>query len=316
MTTLITGAHGQTGSYLVEELLNQGEAVIAIARNPANYEFRNHPNYRYLRFDVLDDNFTDVIKSFEINRIVNLASASSVAYCEENPSVSKKINFEFVERLVEFLDRDNLFKENIELIQASSSEMYAGISGAITIDKTTKLTPQSIYGIHKALAHEVSTSYRLNGGRSRNLVLFNHESERRTENFVSKKISKGLVSIIQQKQERLVLGNIEAHRDWGYAKEFAQGIAHIIMNKSKDDDLFLATGETHSVFEFFSLMAEKLGLKNSSDFLQIDNSFLRKYENSGLTANPNHLLVATGWHPKVKFSELVSILSKKLADTE
>jgi GDPmannose 4,6-dehydratase len=316
MKLLVLGALGQTGSYLSELAISQGHEVIAVGRQDYGAHPELGPSYRPVKINLID--FEEVgflIQKEEFECVVNLASLSSVFRCSQDPELSRTLNYELVKFLTNcILEKQAKTGTQISLVQASSSEMYGGIRGARIITEDANLMPVSVYGSHKAAAHELIASARstldLIAGCA---ILFNHESPRRSSNFVSRKIIQGARGIYDNKMEKIVLGNLDVSRDWGYAPEFAFGLLQMA-TASINEDLIFATGESHSIREFCHRALEEFGINNPEAFIESDSALVRSVENDSLVGDASKAHSKLGWEPKTFFNQLIPLLVKAEKD--
>ena len=324
---LITGVTGQDGSYLAELLLKKGYKVLGIQRRSSvfNTERIDHI-YESENFDTIYGDLTDgsninrVIRKFEPDEIYNLGAQSHVKVSFEVPEYTTDTDALGTLRLLEAL-RDN--RKDIKLYQGSSSEMFGKVRGTPQ-NENTPFYPRSPYACAKVFAYWITVNYReayslfaCNG------ILFNHESPRRGNTFVTKKIVRGLAAIKRGKEDRLVLGNLEAKRDWGYAKEYVEAMWKMLQH-GKPEDFVIATGECHSVREFLEECARYLEMpiewkgkgmkehginsKTGKPIIELSEKYLRPTETDTLIGDATKAKKLLGWEPKVKFRELVRIM--------
>ena len=304
---LVLGAHGQTGTYLVEHLLDQGHMVFGIATGKNLYSFGTHLNYR--GFNIRMDLDTDFYQLFEITNpdtVFNLASMSSVYECNRNKNGSRIVNYLLVKKLSRDLIKYNEdYSKCVKLTQASSSEMYTGNKSLQVVDVTTPISPGSIYGEHKALAHAFLVELRKSGNLvTSSAILFNHESPRRLDHFVSKKITNFAKGLNQGENRKITLGNIDIKRDWGYAKDYAE-ILLKIASFHEQGDFIVASGELHSVKEFLLKSLEFCDLSLKDIEIVIDNALIRLGEHPGLMGNMSYTHEKLRDIPTTSFEKLV-----------
>jgi GDPmannose 4,6-dehydratase len=185
--------------------------------------------------------------------------------------------------------------------------MYSGYPAETVVSETTELKPLTTYGEHKTIAHLATLMRNQTDGNAQTVILFNHESPRRPQRFVSQKITKGLVSMKYGNIERLTLGNIHSRRDWGFADDYALGILKLIENQNFDS-VILASGELHSVREFIVEGAKFLGIENALKRIEIDPNLLRKKENDGLIGDSSKARHFLEWKQTVNFRELIQLM--------
>ena len=305
---LIFGALGQDGSYLAEMLSTAGEKVIGVIRSssvvPDKY---THDKINYVRGNILDSDFIySLLERFKPTHIYNLASASSVSESYINSELSLQINFRFVQLLVNSIE---VFRaktgQDIFLMQASSSEMF-GPNQIAPVTESTSHDPQSPYAEHKSIAHnfcvEARTAKELKIGIA---ILFNHESSRRPLKFVSRKITHGAFLISQGLEKRLILGNIKVRRDWGYAPDYVEAMKRIAMARSASDYV-VATGKLHSLEDMCRIAFDALDLGDFEIYVESDEKFSRKVENSGLVGLAQKMCLEFNWGQSMSFEEMIS----------
>ena len=331
---LITGINGQDGSYLAEFLLSKGYEVHGIVRRSSTFNrWRIHHLHKHLfdrnqNFHLDYGDLTDSSSLMRImqrvvpNEIYNLGAQSHVQVSFETPEYSANADGLGTLRLIEAMRILGLDKK-AKFFQASTSEMFGKVRETPQ-NEETPFHPRSPYGVAKIYAHWIVKNYReAYGIFGVNGIMFNHESPRRGENFVTKKITQGLVRVKLGLQDSLKLGNLDAKRDWGYAKEYMEGVWQM-MQYDKPEDWVLATGETHSVREFveescrhldFDLTWEGEGSKEKGidrktgkAIIELDERYLRPAEVDLLLGDPSKAKRLLSWEPKVKFHELVKLM--------
>jgi len=331
---LITGITGQDGAYLAEFLLNKGYAVHGIKRRTSlfNTDRIDHlyedPHVADRRFILHHGDMTDssslirIIQEVQPDEIYNLAAQSHVAVSFEEPEYTADSDALGALRLLEAIRILGL-SQKTRFYQASTSELY-GLVQETPQKETTPFYPRSPYAVAKLYAYWITINYReAYGLHASNGILFNHESPRRGETFVTRKVTRAVARILAGKDTCLYMGNIDAQRDWGYAPDFVEGMWRILQ-QPKPDDFVLATGEMHSVREFieraFALVghplvwqgkaAKEVGkcAKTGRVLVQVDPRYYRPAEVEQLLGNPEKARLKLGWTPTVKFPELVRIM--------
>jgi GDPmannose 4,6-dehydratase len=307
MKALITGITGQDGSYLAELLLEKGYKVCGLIRRTSQDNFHN---IKHLEKDV-EFCYGDMTDSGSINNIIeksmpdeiyNFAAMSQVRISYDVPVSTFNINTLGFLRIIEAVRRLN---PKIKIYQASSSEMFGKVQ-QIPQTEITPFYPRSPYGVSKTAAFYIGRSYREGYGmKIYNGILFNHESPRRGDNFLSKKVVKAAVRIKRGLQDKLILGNLDSKRDWGYAKEYVEWIYRIM--QGQPDDYIICTGETHSVQEWVELSFELLGL-DWRQYVEFDEDLKRPAEVDILLGDYSKSERILGFVPKVKFKDLVKIM--------
>ena len=307
-TALITGVNGQDGSYLAEQLVDKGYNVHGLIKRSATFDRQNidHIGQLELHYGDLSDftSLLSVIKAVNPDEIYNLAAQSHVGISWKIPIYIAEITGIGILNILEVLRHLEI---NCKVYQASTSELFSGKKEEAPFNEESRLVPESPYSIAKLFAHETCRVYREAYGmfivRG---ILFNHESERRGMNFVTRKISSGVANIVKGTQEKIKLGNIEVKRDWGYAPEYTEGMWKMLQ-QNKPEDFVLATGYMHSVKEFCEKAFKEVNL-NWEDYVEIDKSYLRPNETEYLVGDASKAERILGWKPKVKFEELVKIM--------
>jgi GDPmannose 4,6-dehydratase len=312
---LITGVTGQDGSYLAELLLSKGYEVHGIKRRSSSFntaridsvlpDWHERDARLLLHFaDVADS--TSLIKllyRLQPDEIYHLGAQSHVKVSFEIPEYTGDITALGTTRMLEAIRETGI---KTKFYQASSSEMF-GKASEVPQRETTPFRPCSPYACSKVYAHWMTVNYREGYGLfACNGILFNHESPRRGETFVSRKITRAVARIRAGIQKKLYLGNLEAKRDWGYAPEYVEAMWRM-MQMDKPDDFVVATGETHSVREFVESAFDSAGL-DWKQYVEIDPRYLRPTEVDILQGDASKAERMFGWRPKVKFHELVKVM--------
>lgn len=313
---LITGITGQDGSYLAELLLEKGYEVHGIIRRSSSF---NTGRIIHLYQDLHEENvrlklhygdLTDasclekIIDHVEPNEIYNLGAQSHVRVSFDEPIYTVDSVGMGTLRLLEAIK--NVGPKKIKFYQASSSEMY-GLVQEVPQSEKTPFYPRSPYACAKVYSFYQTVNYREGYDmHASNGILFNHESPRRGETFVTRKITRGLARILANKDKKLYLGNIEAKRDWGFAKDYVEAM-WLMLQQDKPDDYVIATGQTWSVRDFLERAFTMVGL-NWQDYVEIDPRYFRPTEVDLLIGNPEKAKKQLGWVPKTSFDELVKIM--------
>lgn len=331
---LITGITGQDGSYLAELLLSKGYEVHGIfRRNSSIVKSRLEHIYK----DPLQDDtkmflhYGDMTDGSILNRILDRVKPDEIYHLAAQSHV--RVSFEIPEYTTDvislgtlrLLDAIRETQIKTKLYNASSSEMF-GNSPSFPINEHTVFRPRSPYAAAKLHAYWITVNYRESYGLfAVNGILFNHESPRRGENFVTRKIVRALAALEHDKEKTLFLGNLDSKRDWGYAPEFVEGMWRMLQ-ADKPDDYILATGETHSVREFVEEAAPIFGMKiewkgkgmeeegidvhTGKTVVRIDEAYFRPTEVDVLLGDYSKAKAELGWEPKVTFKELVRIMAE------
>ncbi len=316
---LLTGITGQDGSYLAEFLLNKGYEVHGIIRRSSLfntsridnlYQDPHEPERRlFLHYGDLSDwtGLRRVLETVLPEEVYNLGAQSHVMVSFEQPEYTADIDAVGTLRLLEGVrDVQKRTGKVIRYYQACSSEMF-GRTTEIPQRETTAFCPRSPYGVAKVFAHWQTVNYRdAYGIFSCNGILFNHESPRRGETFVSRKITRTATRIRLGLQHRLYLGNLEAKRDWGYAGDYVEAM-WLMLQQPEPDDYVIATGESHAVREFCELAFGLLDL-DWRDFVLVDPRYFRPAEVDSLQGDASKARQVLGWKPKIRFEELVRMM--------
>ncbi len=329
-TALITGITGQDGSYLAELLLKKGYRVYGLQRRSSNpnteridhlYDNPKFPHFVTAYGDLADGpNLNNLLAKIEPDEIYNLGAQSHVKVSFEVPEYTANVTGVGALRLLEAIRQ---LKIPVKYYQASSSEMF-GNSATTALNESSLFFPQSPYAISKVFAYHVTRMYRKSYGIfATNGILFNHESPRRGMTFVTRKITSGLSRIKLGLQDVLKLGNLYSKRDWGYAKDYVEGM-WMMLQQPVPDDFILATGETHTVKEFLDTAAKHLGIplvwkgkgenerginkKTGKTIVTIDPHYFRPSEVDHLLGDATKAQKILGWKPQVSFDELVKIM--------
>jgi GDPmannose 4,6-dehydratase len=313
---LITGITGQDGSYLTELLLSLGYEVHGLIRRASTFNTRRldhiyadpHNNgekiHLYLHYgDVgVPETITDLIYNIRPDEIYNLAAQSHVRVSFDMPEYTGEITALGATRMLESIRKSGI---KTHFYQASSSEMYGGAPPPQ--NEYTAFAPRSPYAAAKAYAYWMTRNYREGYGLfACNGILFNHESPRRGETFVTRKITRALAAIKAGRQRDLFLGNLDSRRDWGYAPEYVE-VMHLILQQEKPDDFAIGTGEAHSAREFLDEAFGYAGM-DWHEYVKIDPRYFRPTEVDFLQADNSRARQILHWEPKVKFHELVRIM--------
>jgi GDPmannose 4,6-dehydratase len=323
---LISGITGQDGSFLTESLLDKGYEVYGIVRRSSSFN-RDRIDHLYkdphesntrmrLVYGDLNDrsSLNTIIKQVRPDEIYNLGGQSHVRVSFDIPDYTGEVTGLGAVRLLEAIREAGI---QPRFYQSSSSEVF-GKAVESPQTETTRFHPRSPYACAKAYAHYITVNYRESYGMfACNGIMFNHESERRGESFVSRKISRAVTRIKMGLQEKLYLGNLEARRDWGYAKDYVEAM-WLMLNADRPDDYVIATGETHSVREFVELAFGYLDL-DWQQHVEIDPHYFRPAEVDCLTGDAGKARRELGWEPKVDFKQLVKLMVEhdlKLATQE
>jgi GDPmannose 4,6-dehydratase len=304
----ITGITGQDGSYLAEILLEKGYEVFGMVRRSSSFNTARIDHIFgdiELVFGDLSDGsaLNQLMRTIRPDEVYNLGAQSHVRVSFDIPEYTADTDAMGTLRLLDAIREEGV---QARFYQASSSEMF-GKAREIPQTEETPFHPRSPYGVSKVFSYWITRNYREAYGMfAVNGILFNHESPRRGPTFVTRKITRAVGAILRGEQSELRLGNLDAKRDWGYAKEYMEG-AWLMLQAGEPDDFVLATGETHSVAEF---LAEAFGNADLDwrDYVQIDERYYRPAEVDLLIGDYSKAKAKLGWEPKVRFKELVRMM--------
>jgi GDPmannose 4,6-dehydratase len=327
---LITGITGQDGSYLTELLLNKGYEVHGIIRRSSAFstnrlehlyeEIHNEDRKLFLHYgDMSDGNsLSRLVREIRPSEIYNLAAQSHVKVSFDQPSYTAEVvafgTLKILEAVRDFQDSTGL---DVRFYQASSSEMFGKV---VEIPQTerTPFWPRSPYGVAKLYAHWMTINCRESYGMHASCgVLFNHESPRRGETFVTRKITRAATRIKLGLQKKLYLGNLDAVRDWGFAGDYVEAM-WLMLQQDNPDDFVISSGETHTVRDFCEVAFGILGM-DYKDFVEIDSRYFRPAEVDFLFGCADKAKAKLGWEPKVSFPQLVRMMidsDMKIAERE
>lgn len=316
---LITGITGQDGSYLSELLLEKGYEVHGIIRRTSTFNtdridhIYQDPHTEgtrlFLHYGDLTDGTTlrRILEEVQPSEVYNLGAQSHVRVSFDAPEYTVDTVATGTLRILEALrDYQQRTGNQVRFYQAGSSEMF-GLVQEVPQKETTPFYPRSPYACAKVYAHWQTVNYR----ESYNLfacngILFNHESPRRGETFVTRKITRALARIVAGQQKKLFMGNLDSKRDWGYAKDYVQAM-WLMLQQEQPDDYVVATGETHSIREFLDVAFGYVNL-NWQDYVEFDARYLRPAEVDLLIGDPTKVKQKLGWEPSVTFEQLVNLM--------
>lgn len=339
LKALITGITGQDGSYLAELLLEKGYEVHGVKRRSSSFNTSridhiyidphiDESNFRLHFGDVTDStNIARLIHEIQPDEIYNLAAQSHVQVSFETPEYTANADALGVTRILEAIRTCDLI-DKVKFYQASTSEMY-GLTAGIALNEDSKFYPRSPYGVAKLYAYWMTVNYREAYGMfACNGILFNHESPRRGETFVTRKIARGVAQIKRGEIETVYLGNLDAVRDWGHAKDYVEGMWKILQHENPDDWV-LATGHAYSVREFvkrsFAIVEREISWRGQGEneegidqhgniLVKIDPKYFRPTEVPHLLGDASKARRKLGWEPKIDFDNLVREMVLKELD--
>lgn len=301
--SLITGITGQDGGYLAELLLAEGATVFGVSADdgwvPDGVEMS--------RIDLRDrEQVASAIAAIRPDEIYNLAGISSVAQSWDCPDLTMDVNTLGLLRIIEAV-REHV--PHARIVQANSAEMFA--EDVPVQDEATPIRPRNPYGISKAAAHEIVQVYRDIDVSISSAILFNHESPRRPETFVTRRITRGVARIARGTSDVLELGNLEARRDWGHARDVVRAL-RLIARHEPPDDFVIGTGVTRSVADFVSAAFAHVGIEDWQKHVQVDTDLLRPTDAPQRCADPQKAARLLGWTPEISFDSMVA----EMVDTD
>lgn len=310
---LITGITGQDGLYLSELLLSKGYEVYGLIRGQNNPKLelvqRTVPGVKLLTGDLTD--LSSLLRALEVaqpDEVYNLGAISFVAYSWENAMLTTDVTGKGVLNILEAVrlySHDDPAK--VRFYQASSSEMFGKVQ-EVPQRETTLLWPRSPYGVSKVFGHYMTINYRESYGmHASSGILFNHESPRRGPEFVTRKVSMAVARIKLGLQSEIVMGNLDAKRDWGFAGDYVDAMWRMLQ-QDVADDYVVSTGETHSIKELLDAAFGAVGIDDWSGYVKQDPRFMRPAEVELLIGDSTKAKTVLGWEPKVGFAELISMM--------
>lgn len=329
---IITGITGQDGSYLAELLLKKGYEVHGIVRRNSSFnteridhliesQSEDHPRL-FLHYGDLNDygNLSKLIQNIQPSEFYNLGAQSHVSVSFDVPEFTSDVNALGTLRILECIKEVN---PSIRFYQASSSELY-GMVREVPQSETTPFYPRSPYAVAKLYAYWITVNFREAYGLfACNGILFNHESPRRGKTFVTRKITTGIANIVNGKQEKIVLGNLNAKRDWGFAGDYVEAM-WLMLQQDEPEDYVIATGETHTVREFCEKAFKHVGIdliwagtgldekgidkQTGKELITVSSKYFRPSEVDLLLGDPSKAMGKLGWVQKISFEDLVKMM--------
>lgn len=310
---LITGVTGQDGLYLAEFLIAKGYEVFGLVRGQNNPKIemlrQTVPHVKILTGDLSDPaSLSRVLATARPDEVYNLGAISYVAYSWENAALTSDVTGKGVLNMLEatrIYAGDDLGK--VKFYQASSSEMFGKVQD-VPQTETTLLWPRSPYGVAKVFGHYMTINYRESYGmHASSGILFNHESPRRGPEFVTRKVTRAAARIKLGLQNELVLGNLDAQRDWGFAGDYVEAMWRMLQ-QPEADDYVISTGETHSIRDLLDVAFASAGIDDWSPYVRQDPRFMRPAEVDLLIGDPSKARQKLGWKPTVTFQELIDMM--------
>jgi len=310
---LITGITGQDGLYLGELLASKGYEVYGLVRGQNNPKLdmvrETLPTAKLLFGDLTD--LSSLLRALEVaqpDEVYNLGAISFVAYSWENAALTSDVTGKGALHMLEAIRiwaGNDL--EKVRFYQASSSEMFGKVQ-EVPQRESTLLWPRSPYGVAKVFAHYMTINYRESYGmHASSGILFNHESPRRGPEFVTRKVSQAVARIATGQQNELVMGNLDASRDWGFAGDYVEAM-WLMLQQPEADDYVISTAETHTIRELLDVAFARVGIDDWSRYVRQDPAFMRPAEVDLLVGDPAKARETLGWQPKVGFRELVEMM--------
>lgn len=323
MKVLITGITGQTGSYMAEQCLDEGHEVYGLHRRNSqnvlnNLQYcLNHQNFKLIEGDITDfASISGIINTIKPDLLFNYAAQSHVHSSFSQPILTFSINTIGVLNILESIRK---FSSNTKLLQASSSEQFGNnyklINNKKIQDETVKFQPRSPYAVSKTAAHELCYTYRESYGLYIVCsICFNHESPRRGEKFVTRKITKWIgdnysTLINNTCQNKLSLGNLDSRRDWGHAKDYCKAM-RLMMNLDKPEDFIICTNKTYSIKEFLNKAFNYINIYNWEQYIHIDENLYRPADVDYLCGDNTKIKNKLGWQPQYSLDDLIEDMLK------
>jgi GDPmannose 4,6-dehydratase len=307
-SAIVTGATGQTGSYFTELLLEKGYKVYVLKRRTSSNSFGNishlvnHPDVEIFEGDLTDA--SSILKLCILAKadiFANYAAQSHVGLSFKQPETTFDIDARGVLNCLEGIRNSGV---HTRFVQSSTSEMFGGMPGTAPQNEQTPFHPRSPYGVAKLAAYWLGVNYRESYKMFvSNTFMFNNESPRRANNFVTRKVTKAVANIKAGLQDKLYLGNLDSKRDWGHAKDYSNA-SYLVLNHNKPDDFVVATGKTHSIRELCEVAFSHVGL-DYRDYVEIDPRFYRPAEVDVLLGDSSKIRRELGWEPEYTFETLI-----------
>jgi GDPmannose 4,6-dehydratase len=313
-TAIITGITGQDGSYLADLLLSKGYKVFGLKRRTSSGSL-GYASHLANRVEIVDGDMEDLPSLLNLcnlakaDEFYNLAAQSHVGSSFKQPVYTSQVTGIGTLNCLEAIRQSGI---HTRFYQASTSELFGGILGDVPLSETTPFHPRSPYGVAKLFAHWTTINYRESYKMFASTgILFNHESPRRGPEFVTRKITTAIAAIKNDKQAKVYLGNLDAKRDWGHARDYVRGMWQILQ-ASQPGDFVLASGETHSVREFCEIAFNHAGLGDYKKYVEIDPKFYRPAEVHVLKGDSTKARTVLNWKPEISFENLV----KEMVDAD
>ena len=314
-TAIITGALGQDGAFLTEHLLDLNHKVYGVSRRKStdadSWGFLEHlkgnPNFSLVHGDITDSIFiSNLISDIKPTKLFNLGAQSHVGYSFQNPYTTFETDACAVVHMLSAVQKHS---PATRFYQASTSELFGGIDCPTAgYSETSPFHPRSPYGVAKLAAHWSTINFREAYGMFACAgILFNHESERRGLDFVTRKVTNGVARITAGLDTKIVMGNIDAYRDWGYAKDYVK-MMNLMLEADVPQEYVIATGKTYSIKNLIELSFSLVGIDNWEDYVEFDERFMRPSEVPYLLGDPTKAEKELGWVPETSFEGLIKIM--------
>ena len=314
-TAIITGALGQDGAFLTEHLLDLNHKVYGVSRRKStdadSWGFLEHlkgnPNFSLVHGDITDSIFiSNLISDIKPTKLFNLGAQSHVGYSFQNPYTTFETDACAVVHMLSAVQKHS---PATRFYQASTSELFGGIDCPTAgYSETSPFHPRSPYGVAKLAAHWSTINFREAYGMFACAgILFNHESERRGLDFVTRKVTNGVARITAGLDTKIVMGNIDAYRDWGYAKDYVK-MMNLMLEADVPQEYVIATGKTYSIKNLLELAFSLVGIDNWEDYVEFDERFMRPSEVPYLLGDPTKAEKELGWVPETSFESLIKIM--------
>ncbi|MET4782138.1 GDP-mannose 4,6-dehydratase [Glaciihabitans sp. UYNi722] len=310
---LITGITGQDGLYLAELLQSKGYQVFGLIRGQDNPKYDlvrdTVPGITLLKSDLTD--ISSLVRALELSdphEVYNLGAISFVPYSWENPVLTTDVTAKGVLNLLEAIRMwAGTDLSRVRFYQASSSEMFGEVR-EVPQTESTLLWPRSPYGVAKVFGHHLTINYRESYGlHASSGILFNHESPRRGPEFVTRKVTQAVARISLGEQKKLVLGNLDARRDWGFAGDFVEAM-WLMLQQDEPEDFVVATGVAHSIRDLLDVAFGEIGIEDWTPWVGVDERYLRPAEVTHLIGDATRARTELGWQPSVEFDELIRMM--------
>jgi GDPmannose 4,6-dehydratase len=314
-TAIITGALGQDGAFLTEHLLDLNHKVYGVSRRKSTdadswgflEHLRGNPNFSLVHGDITDSIFiSNLISDIKPTKLFNLGAQSHVGYSFQNPYTTFETDACAVVHMLSAVQKHS---PATRFYQASTSELFGGIDcPSAGYSETSPFHPRSPYGVAKLAAHWSTINFREAYGMFACAgILFNHESERRGLDFVTRKVTNGVARITAGLDTKIVMGNIDAYRDWGYAKDYVK-MMNLMLEADVPQEYVIATGKTYSIKNLLELAFSLVGIDNWEDYVEFDERFMRPSEVPYLLGDPTKAEKELGWVPETSFEGLIKIM--------